>query len=39
MIVGATGMISVTELDLVLSATEVAVRVTDCAEAVAAGAV
>jgi len=38
-IAGAAGMVSVTELDWVLSATEVAVRVTVCAEAVAAGAV
>src|ERR1039458_7451253 len=38
-IAGAAGIVSVTVLDLVLSATEVAVRVTDCAEAVATGAV
>ena len=38
-IAGAAGIVSVTEPDWVLSATEVAVRVTCCAEAVAAGAV
>ena len=38
-IVGAAGIVSVTDLDLVLSATEVAVRVTVCEEVVAAGAV
>ena len=38
-IAGAAGIVTVTELDWVLSATEVAVRVTVCAEAVAAGAV